>query len=150
MWNFMRYTLPHFKHRDMWSALNVKCLSELMCVERRWLMRMIASFGCCRSSFCLTATCTQKAVVACDVSTGTTSVCVHVQSVQFQVMSCVLLLLIKVLRLKTKWRLLLLSRHRSRTLFDSCCKNILLPLGLIWTVMLIWRKGNINRTVSVL
>ena len=24
------------------------------------------------------------------------------------------------------------------------------PLGLIWTVMLVWRKGNINRTVSVL
>jgi len=24
------------------------------------------------------------------------------------------------------------------------------PLGLIWTVMLVWRKGDINRTVSVL
>ena len=24
------------------------------------------------------------------------------------------------------------------------------PLGLIWAVMLVWRKGNINRTVSVL
>jgi len=24
------------------------------------------------------------------------------------------------------------------------------PLGLIWTVMLVWRKGNINRTVSML
>jgi len=24
------------------------------------------------------------------------------------------------------------------------------PLGLIWTVMLVWRKGNINSTVSVL
>ena len=24
------------------------------------------------------------------------------------------------------------------------------PLGLIWTVMLVWRKGNINWTVSVL
>ena len=23
------------------------------------------------------------------------------------------------------------------------------PLGLVWTVMLVWRKGNINRTVSV-
>ena len=24
------------------------------------------------------------------------------------------------------------------------------PLGLLWTMMLVWRKGNINRTVSVL
>jgi len=24
------------------------------------------------------------------------------------------------------------------------------PLGLVWTMMLVWRKGNINRTVSVL